>query len=515
MQTFLQLKQKLRGVLWPSGEQERLRTPHDGFFKEAMMELQKWVECCRQNNVSQFAFEDTYWHDAKTVVNAPFGEIRKVYTVANEEFRDQVTYRSATWEEMECWAKRLWAATTPTNTAGDDLTLGYHLADETGDSSVGRARIGIWCIHRKRLYLAPWIQSSETVIVDWDGEKNDWADTDMIDDTYWTIDVEAAISYYVGYKHEIFYGDPNMAGKYDALFRDKLADIIWKCREYTRKKPDVACDAGTEGQLTGITQEDIDDDEPTDTVDEDTVLFDAVGDLGDVNADTAAVAAAIISDNPELFIPLGDLTYNDDFETDFGTNYESFLEVGSILPVPGNHDEIDGNLDAYKEYFADYIANNGEYYDFTKGGCHFFVLNTEDSEGLDADSVQAEWLRAKMLLSVATWKIVVMHRAPFSSDDTHGSDTDLQLAFKEWGCSVVIAAHAHDYERLEVDGLPYFVVGTGGHSMRGFGTVEEGSVLRYNTKFGRLQGEANCDEMTLTFKTVDGDIIDTLTLKKE
>lgn len=521
MITFLQLKQKLRTVLWPAGEAQQLRVPHDGFFKEAMMELQKSVECLRQHNVTQFAFANTYWHNGRTVVNAPFGEVRKVYTIANSDFTDPVLYRSVDWDEMECWAKRLWEAPLPNVTVGQELTLGYRVADASSDSTFGRGRIGAWCIYRQRLYLAPWIQSNETIIVDWDGEKNDWADTDGIDDAYWTIDVEAAITLYVAYKHEVFYGDKAEAKKFKDLWQEALADLIWKCREYTRQKPDQTCDAGADGQLTGLTQDRLDDDsddeEEEEQEEEDNVLFAQIADIGELeDADGLALSAAVEADNPEALILAGDISYTGDYEEDFAAKYQWALDAGVVVPGVGNHDQ--DVLSAYLAFFDEQVDGK-THTEFTIGSCHFFLYNSDprEADGINSSSVQAGWLRAKMLLSTARWKIVVLHHPPYSSGSTHGSTPAVQLDFATWGADLVISGHEHNYERIidPTTGLTYIVNGLGARSQYAFTTPVTGSQIRYNTKYGRLIGEANCDRLILTFKNIDGETVDTVTLTKD
>lgn len=529
MQTFAEFKTRLRAEIWPGGEARSLRAAHDPFFNEAMMKLQRYVACLKQFNVSTWDFEDTHWHNGRTVVNAPHGKIKKVYTVAggDDRWRDQVRYRSTNFQDIECWSNALRDAITPTDATLPALSFGFKRADSSGDSPVGRARIGAWAVDRRRLYVAPYIQSTETLVVEWDGDKDKWQDSDGVDEEIWGIEEESAIKLFVLWKDaSIFQRDRAAAKDFEEQWEQALADIIHKCHEYTRQQEDTTCGGGI-GDGAGIggavvthpDDDDIDDDDDPvdDPTEADEVLFNAVGDLGDDNDDTAEVAAKVIADNPEFFIALGDLTYNDDFAADFDERYSSLMVAGKLVPVPGNHDVIGGNLNAFKEHFADFIDPNGEAnYEFVHGPIHILVYNSEDSGNINSTSAQAEWLRVKLMLSTARWKIVVLHKPPYSSDISYTPGiSDLRLAFAEWGADAVICAHAHSYERLEVDGIPHFIVGTGGHSMRGFSTPIAQSQFRYNTKFGRLVVEGDCDEMIFRFKNVDDEIVDTLTLTKD
>lgn len=526
MQLFSAFKQRLRAELWPSGEARSLRPSHDSFFNAAMMDIQKWVPCVRQHNVSTWLFADTYWDNAKTVVNAPWGKIKRVYTVAGglDRWRDKVRYRSSNFEEIQCWSNRLFNAITPTNTGLPALSLGVRYAHESQDSTLGRARIGSWAVDRKRLYVAPYLQSSEMLVVDWDGLKPKWLDSDGVDDTYWTTDYEEAIKYFVQFRHEFSYGDRSIAKDAKALYDAALADLIHTCRENTKQQHDYTCDASSGGEGfvglqtpggsgSGGGDATDDDDDPTeDTTDEDNVLFVAVGDMGDPTEDAADVAAAIESDNPELFIALGDNSYGGTYEDDFGVNYQDFVDAETVLPVPGNHDYSDhsNSLDDYEAYFGDLAVNEK-----VVGPIHFIAYDTDalNPDGIGAGSIQLERILAKAYLSVARWKILIMHRPPYSSDTTHGSDAALQADFSAF--DLVLCAHAHGYERLEVSGVPYIVVGTGGRALYSYGAPISGSQIIVAGKFGRLIGNANCDELVLEFKDVDNVVLDTLTITKE
>lgn len=531
MQTYLQFKNKIKARLFPAREAISLQGPHDAAFQAAMLDLQKWVPCLKQFNVSVWESADRNWDNAKTVINAPYGRIRRIYTVAGglDRWRDRVYYRSATYDDVECWARRLYGAITPANLGLTVLPFGLKVEEAASDCPYGRAQVGIWAINRHRLYIAPWLQTTETLIVEWDGEKTFWTDNDGVDENYWRPDVEAAVEYFVGFRHALWYGDRTQAPELLALYEKARADLMYWCREYTRQQESVQCGAtggggdiynNGNGSGTGPVQggggsTDDDDDPTTDTGDADHVLFNAVGDMGDPQPNEALVADAIESDDPELFIALGDNSYNGDYPADFGVNYQWAIDSNRLAVVPGNHDwDIDDTLAAYKAYFASFISNNGNNYEKVVGPIHFLFYDSDTrfADGIDASSTQAEWLKVKLLLSTARWKIVIMHRPPFSSDAVHGSDTDLQLPFAAWGAHAVIAGHSHDYERITVDGVTYIVVGTGGRPLYAFDTPVTGSEVRITGTYGRLIGEADCDTLTLTFRSVAGDDLDSVVI---
>lgn len=167
----------------------------------------------------------------------------------------------------------------------------------------------------------------------------------------------------------------------------------------------------------------------------------------------------------------------------------------------------------YLEFFSMTGAND-RYYDVVRGPVHFFILSSDPREpdGTAFDSIQGQWLRAKLAASTADWKIVIAHHAPYASEVLHGSTTYMQWPFATWGADAVMSGHAHNYERLSVDSIPYFVNGWGGNSLRGFGTPLAESVVRYNANFGAIKIEAESAYITFTAINKLAAVVDTFTI---
>lgn len=524
MQTFGEFITKLRGELWPSGEARSLVANHTALFKSAMLDIQNWVPCVRNFNVSTWNFADTNWEDAKTVVNAPWGIIKEVYTVAGgqDRWRDKVRYRSSTYKEIKCWSSNLYCASTPTSPILSGIyPQGTRASHVSQDSPYGRARIGIWAIDRHRLYLAPYIQSTEMIVVVWDGIKTRWQESDGVDETYWTEDYEDAVKNWVMWKHEHFYSRDRAAAKdakdsYDSI----LADLIYRCRERTKQQYDSACDSSSGGsELVGLSQDTLGDDDDSsdpDTTDEDNVLFDYVGDAGEDSAEAIALGVAMESDNPEFVVLGGDLNYGSGYATDLA-HFGWAKEDGLIIPVVGNHDWDAGtDLDQYLAFFADELEgkNNGRYYDFIHGPLHGFVLDLDarEPDGRSITSTQHEWMYAKSFLSVARWKFAFGHQPPYSSGSTYGSNATLQWDFAAMGIQIGFFSHEHNFEHMLIGGVHYFNCGLGGKSRYAFGAAISGSLFRYNALEARLRVRLDCDECTVELVTTAGDIIYTYTI---
>jgi hypothetical protein len=129
-------------------------------------------------------------------------------------------------------------------------------------------------------------------------------------------------------------------------------------------------------------------------------------------------------------------------------------------------------------------------------------------------SAQAGWLKQAMAASTSRWNVVFFHHAPYSSGALHGSTTWMRWPFKAWGADVVLTGHEHSYERLSVDGLPYFVNGLGGGPIYNFGTPLPESQIRYNAGYGAMLVTVMQFEMDFEFYNRKGELIDAYELKK-
>jgi hypothetical protein len=258
-----------------------------------------------------------------------------------------------------------------------------------------------------------------------------------------------------------------------------------------------------------------------------TARFAVIGDYGADNANELAVSNLVKDWTPDFIITVGDNNYNDGaaetIDQNIGKYYASFIHpysgnygpgssVNRFFPSLGDHDWLTPGAEPYLEYFQ--LPGNERYYDFVWGDVHLFALDTSTTEpdGYTAGSIQAQWLQNALQGSTSPWKVVYLHHSPYSSGE-HGGREYMQLwDFKGWGASVVIGGHDHDYERLEIDGLPYIVNGLGGAGYRAMGTPIPGSLVQYTGVHGAQLVEANASAMVLSFYNKFGTLIDQLTL---
>jgi tartrate-resistant acid phosphatase type 5 len=259
------------------------------------------------------------------------------------------------------------------------------------------------------------------------------------------------------------------------------------------------------------------------------VRFAVIGDFGLAGDDLAAVAALIDSWEVDFIITTGDNNYPNGsaatIDENIGQYFHEYIfpykgaygdgaERNRFFPSLGNHDWYTQDAQPYLDYFE--LPGNERYYAFNWDFIDFFVLDSEWSEpdGIGRTSLQAEWLQEGLGASQAVWQVVYFHLTPYSSG-YNGPTTHMRWPFKEWGADVVLAGHDHHYERLEIDGLTYFVNGLGGGPRYPIGEAATGSQIRYRARHGAMLVEATPSRMEFSFINIDGEVIDTFILERQ
>ena len=218
----------------------------------------------------------------------------------------------------------------------------------------------------------------------------------------------------------------------------------------------------------------------------------------------------------------------------------------ALAPPVGNHDNASGTGNKYAQHLgvpnrSDLgvtAAGTGDYW-YTYNGTLFLDLNTNS---LDLTQHQAFLTAALKANPRATWKVVTFHQATYSSAD-HPNDADvvylranLTPILSRLGIDLVLNGHDHDYTRSFLMNGTTVEPGTGGAVLE----PAKGDVLYLTTnsasggKFYALTGPypwaavtnqeqvPNYSRVTVdrrhltvpTYRTSDGAVVDTVTLKK-
>ena len=257
----------------------------------------------------------------------------------------------------------------------------------------------------------------------------------------------------------------------------------------------------------------------------DTVLA-IVGDAGELNDDTLAVAGLVESADASAVFTVGDNEYVAEGRTveayaeSVGAVYGRWIDDAAFFPIPGDHDYGDrcddpdapADLDAYLDYFDLPVGPEDEtYYDVRIDDVHVFALDSLPQCHRDGGAKlarQQAWLEEAATASDAALKIVLLHNPPYSSGVSHGSVEELRWAFAEWGIDLVVSGDDHIYERSTHDGVPYVVNGLGGIEAHELGDPIDGSDVLYADAFGALFVTVTDDSAEAVFLNIDGEEID-------
>jgi 3',5'-cyclic AMP phosphodiesterase CpdA len=195
------------------------------------------------------------------------------------------------------------------------------------------------------------------------------------------------------------------------------------------------------------------------------VRFLAFGDSGVGGGDQRTLRNRMLDFPFDLIVHTGDVAYSDgslaQYERNvFGIYGQMFRNV-PFFPAAGNHDYKTMDGEPFRYVFALPGDNHEKWYSYDWGSVHFVALDTESDY-----ATQARWLAKDLAATTLPWKIVYLHRPPYSSG-AHGSDVQLRRVLapilETHGVQLVLAGHDHDYERMKPQGgVNYVVTGGGG-----------------------------------------------------
>ena len=202
------------------------------------------------------------------------------------------------------------------------------------------------------------------------------------------------------------------------------------------------------------------------------------------------LAALIWAERPHFGIIAGDMvgTGSNRFEWIF-----EFFKPGKILlerlPIYmalGNHEGDADNFYRYTNYPEPHY-----YYSYRYGNAEFFVLDS--NRIMESGSEQFQWLEKELMKSEATWKFVIHHHPPYTSEENdygsswtepslHGDPKSKPLIplYEKYKVDFVLSGHLHTYERTwplkngKIDlqnGVRYLIAGGGGGSLEDFAPI--------------------------------------------
>jgi len=240
------------------------------------------------------------------------------------------------------------------------------------------------------------------------------------------------------------------------------------------------------------------------------------GDIADCSGVQDEATAKLLDSIDGTVFTAGDNAYDSGTATQFRDCYGPTWgrHKARTRPAPGNHDYNTSGAAPYYSYFGDNAGPAGRgYYSYDLGAWHIVSLNSEIDAG--ATSAQAQWLRDDLAAHPTTCTLAYWHKPVFSSGE-HGNLSQMQAIWQiliQVGADVVVNGHDHDYERFAPqdangkatpNGIREFVAGTGGRSLRGFGSTKPNSEVRNSSSFGVLKLTLHASSYDWEFAPIAG-----------
>lgn len=522
--TLAQLFSKLlgsdteQGLAFPLGTPENLRPQCEQMIVEGLIEIQRWNECWQVGHFDVHRASQVMVQNGTSVVTKPEGKILEVFTI--ETTSDGSGWdRAIGYDPVDLWSLRRWMGRyrqgqnwlqkvwrSPAGQEGFRQPL-------LEDNDVGRALSGCWAIDKatRRIIVAPWLQSNESLVVKWEGIKRNWVSTDLVSDNP---DFVRLVKLWLLQEFGRHWASSDLSTRV-ATWVDAQADAIVDCRN-TMQLPERGAPPDEVAQAKAYYETNPPTAPAAPTVGSSLIVF--VGDTGTANADAQAVAAAITAAAPELVVIAGDAVYQPNTPAQALAPYQSFIDANRLVVALGNHDlDVNNGADV-----VDYVSNpgNGRYFSVAIGPVEVFVANSGiNTEGLNVEtdgnfggSIQWSALRAMIQRSCAPWKVLVIHHPPYTSSATYSPGVALARWASDMEVHAVISGHAHNYERGVFRGRHHIVVGTGGAALVGFVEGPCAGSEEQVQSFGFLKLEATKTTAVFKFVNLAGTVVDQLTL---
>ncbi len=519
--TFAQFRTRVLAASFPLGVPENLTL--DDYVVSGLIEAQRWIKCFRYRHDDVTPACNSFWHCGTTVITAPRGRILRAYTVERGEdgtdWCHPVVLNPVSLGELRRWQASFRGRWDPelyaAPASGRNLPQGFDVPTASSDSISGRALTGVYAIDPTacRLYVAPWLQTTESLVVEWQGIKRTWGDADLVPDDP---DFLRLISAFVDREYGRKWASADLLTR-ERVWADTLADMIVTCEEETKLhgEPRSAAEAelGTYGAYVAPSPVPV-----TEDAAESIITF--VGDIGDAGSDAQAVAASVLADNPDGWVvTLGDNKYPPNDAIVGLDPYETYVSNGRLRAALGDNDLNDGNLGADVTSYAG-NPGNGRYFVSKIGPVSVFVIDgglttagtLVEPDGNYPGSRQWQEVTSAILRDTSPWKIAVVHQPPFTSGAEYYPGTSTLRWVSDLPVHAVLSAHSRNYERLTVRNRLHLVAGTGGMPLHDFAETAYPGSEEQVSSFGFLRLTASCSAATFEFVDPDGEVLDTVEL---
>ena len=262
------------------------------------------------------------------------------------------------------------------------------------------------------------------------------------------------------------------------------------------------------------------------------------GDISSCTSTGDEATAKLLGSISGTVFTVGDNAYTEGSLAQYNNCYKPTWGAykARTMPAVGNHEYRTPGASGYFDYWNGAANQTGPagdrdkgYYSYNLGAWHIVVLDSEckywatgfiDGPSQCSSQRQADmiaWLKADLAAhSTTTCTLAYFHQPRFSSG-FGGNDLSTQPiwdALYAAKADVVISGHDHNYERFARQtpkgaldtsrGIREFVVGTGGASHGGIGTIKANSQVRNTSTYGVLKLTLNSASYSWKFVPVAG-----------
>ena len=240
--------------------------------------------------------------------------------------------------------------------------------------------------------------------------------------------------------------------------------------------------------------------------------FAAAGDFG-CSTNAQNTIEGIVQREPELVLPLGDLSYHSSADCWF--DITSPLK-GKMMVTLGYHDTQDGP--AKMNQYINSFQLDKPYYSYDYKKVHFLIMASQSdyNEGSDQYNFVVQDLEKASQNKDIEWTVVTSYGPFYTSPSTHKAEKDLRdiyhPIFEKYNVDLVLQAHNHNYQRTypisynsagdssepiltnqnttgysnDTDGTVFALVGTGGESFYPFSGQAPYVAKQFDGRFGFL-----------------------------
>ena len=197
----------------------------------------------------------------------------------------------------------------------------------------------------------------------------------------------------------------------------------------------------------------------------------AVGDVATCESEADDAVAALAARLPGTIAMLGDTVYEDGSTPEYPRVLRSELGTDALADTPdGRQPRIPHRCRERLLHLLRAAAGEAGkgWYSYDLGAWHVVVLNSNCGEDVEcwSGSEQYAWLESDLASFDGECLLAYWHHPRWSSGRHGNSDWVAPFwdAVRDAGGDIVLSGHDHTYERISVDGVREFVVGTGGKS---------------------------------------------------